>query len=421
MNHPIALVFALLLGFFPASEVLAEENPAASNAWPAYVEGLVPLGERMADQLIDPKDLQLRQEMYRYLYATMAQGYFDLIYQDPKYPDFWPFLNQAFNFLIPNPDDAYYEAAIEDSGIYKISGFRGTTRIVDFQIGSGELFPYGRGSPGPTLKNYDLDHDAHIRKDGSFELILSAERPKGYKGDWWKLDPKATFIWVRQISYDWVHEVDGRFAIERLDTPAIKPRDSAENIAEKLKQITGLTENLTRYALKWNATLHQRGLVNKVAVDDYSGQGGFKTQLYIQGVFDIQPDEALILETEVPKHCRYWNFHLTDELSASLDWLNRQTSLNGYTARLDTDGKFRAVISASDPGVPNWLDNAGYTRGTVFGRWKECSSYPQPTLKKVKVADIRQYLPADTPLVTAAARDAAIRLRRKTAQLRRRW
>ena len=108
-------------------------------------------------------------------------------------------------------------------------------------------------------------------------------------------------------------------------------------------------------------------------------------------------------------------------LMVSIDWMNRQTSLNSWSAKLDKDGKFRAVISANDPGVPNWLDTAGYGKGGIIGRWTECSSAPAPVVTKVKLADVRKYLPANTPVVTAEARDTAIRLRRKGAQLRRRW
>ena len=329
--------------------------------------------------------------------------------------------NQAFNFFFPNPDDSYYQAVVEGSGVYKISGFRGSARNVDFQIGSGMFIPYGSGPTGPTLSHFDLDHDVHLKKSGYFEVVLSAERPTGWKGDWWKLDPKGTFIWVRQIAYDWTREVDGRFAIERIDLPAIKPRDSAERINSAVKQIAQFTENWTNYAMKYNESLRKRGLINKIAVDDLSGNGGLKTQRYLQGTFDFQPDEALILETEIPKHCRYWMFELTDELMASLDWVNRQITLNGYTAKLDKDGKFRAVIASKDPGVPNWLDSSDYTRGGIIGRWKECDSYPQPVITKVKLADVRKYLPADTPVISAEVRDATIRARRKAAQLRRRW
>ena len=31
--------------------------------------------------------------------------------------------------------------------------------------------------------------------------------------------------------------------------------------------------------------------------------------------------------------------------------------------QLDSEGVFRAVISHTDPGVPNWLDTAGHTQG----------------------------------------------------------
>ncbi len=45
--------------------------------------------------------------------------------------------------------------------------------------------------------------------------------------DWRTLPPQSNYLLVRQIAYDWVQEVDGRIAIERLDRPAAKPRDSA--------------------------------------------------------------------------------------------------------------------------------------------------------------------------------------------------
>ena len=42
-------------------------------------------------------------------------------------------------------------------------------------------------------------------------------------------------------------------------------------------------------------------------------------------------------------------------------------------------------------------------------------------MTKVKVAEVRDLLPADTPVVTPEQRDAMIRLRRKGAQMRKRW
>src|SRR3546814_9457088 len=72
-----------------------------------------------------------------------------------------------------------------------------------------------------------------------------------------------------------------------------------------------------------------------------------------------------------------------------------RSSLNDAQARVDKDGLFRAVISAQDPGVPNWLDTAGNASGAVQGRWLDCSDKPIPDTRVVKVKDIRKYLPAE--------------------------
>lgn len=423
MKKTIVLLM-LLMGLSPLAQADADTTGDAAKEWSAYIDGLAPLGEKMASQLTDPNDPQSRQELYQLMFNTLAKAYFAMVFQNPDHPDFWPIFNAGFNDALPNADTVYYATAIDGKGSYKIRGFRGTRKLAHLQIGTGEFAVYGRGKFGPTLANHDLSTDVHLGKDGSFEVVISADRPKGYKGDWWKLDASANYIFIRQVSYDWLHEVDGRFAIERLDTPAIKPRDSAAELSAKLAQISTFVANWTQFEVSWGEKFgHEReqGLVNKVGLRDFSKLVGMAGQTYINGLFDLAPDEALILETEVPKKCSYWNFQLFDELNSSIDMNNRQTSINGFSAKLDKDGKFRAVVSAQDPGVPNWLDTAGHPRGHVYGRWTVCDSNPQPQITKVKVTDVRQYLPKDTPVVTAEARDASIRLRRVGAQLRRRW
>ena len=107
--------------------------------------------------------------------------------------------------------------------------------------------------------------------------------------------------------------------------------------------------------------------------------------------------------------------------SDKLEFVYRQTSLNGHSAHVDSDGKFRAVLAHDDPGVHNWLDTGGFTEGTLYGRWLQCSSHPMPQIKRVKLADLRNHLPADTRWVTEAEREEQLRARRIGAQLRRRW
>jgi hypothetical protein len=112
---------------------------------------------------------------------------------------------------------------------------------------------------------------------------------------------------------------------------------------------------------------------------------------------------------------------LNDALWNATEFIYRQSSLNGYQARRDPDGKFRAVISLNDPGVWNWLDTAGYLRGMVIGRWYEADSHPIPTLKRVPFAKLHEHLPSDMPRVTKEQRAEQLQRRRIGGQLRRRW
>jgi hypothetical protein len=402
---------------------MTESLDQAAAEWRAYIDPLAGIAGRLLPQIPHPHDPQLRRELYRSIFAQISSAYFALLCADPQHPDFWPYLCSAYNWGAMNPDDDYYASPLDDTGVYRISGFRGTVKRIDFQIGTGSLIPRGtleKQAVGLTLANYDLDSVAH-GEDGAFEVILSPERPAGYTGDWWQLHKGTTYTMVRQISYDWINEVSGRLAIERLDRAAVKPRPSAAELEENLKQVARWTEDTIQLSIMFAAAIRQQQGINKLGYKDLTEYGEIVTQKYVYGGFELAPGEALIVEFKVPDICRYWSIHLTDDLAYVLDWIHRQTFLNGHTARVDPDGVFRGVISAEDPGVANWLDTAGYATGIIQVRWEECSEWPDHKITKVRLADVRDLLPADTLVVTKEERDAIIRRRRTGAQLRKRW
>jgi hypothetical protein len=109
------------------------------------------------------------------------------------------------------------------------------------------------------------------------------------------------------------------------------------------------------------------------------------------------------------------------ELFETTDWYNNHSSLNDSQAKPDKDGVLRIVVSAKDPGVPNWLDIAGYPRGVVQGRWTDCDSQPVPSVRKVAFSELRSLLPSDTPVVTPPQREATIRQHRFALQQRPLW
>jgi hypothetical protein len=161
--------------------------------------------------------------------------------------------------------------------------------------------------------------------------------------------------------------------------------------------------------------------LNKLHVFDVSKMGGLAGQFYYEGAYELKPDEALIVETSVPQGCVYSSIILTNDIYETTDWYNNESSLNGSQVRVDRDGVLRVVVAGSDPGVPNWLDTAGYASGAVQGRWTQCATTPVPSERVVKLAEVRRYLPADTPVVTPAERDRIVRERRAVLQQRPLW
>jgi len=384
--------------------------------WQDYL-GTLASAEALLEQLENPGDEALRQEAFRLFFLSLSAGFLTT-FADPDMPDFVPAVNTYLNASSANPDFIYYQASVDGTGAYRISGQRGDALFVLLDIAAGGLGVMDE--LGPSLGTIDFD-TLNFDEHGGFDLLLSAEKPAGFQGDWRALPPAARTLVIRQAAYDWGVGRDGRFAIERVDKPLAPRRMDA---AETSRRLARLAAHPKRYAGLWlrhMAGQRAKNLVNAFEHDDWAGRGGLAAQHYFQGLFKLEPGHALIFETELPARVRYWNVQLADPLWNSIDWLNRQGSLNGGQARLDADGRFRAVIALEDPGVPNWLDPGGWREGAIMLRWTEASSGPAPTLRLVALDALRGALPADTPLVSPDERQAVLRARRRGVQLRRRW
>ncbi len=389
---------------------------SALPEWPDYLATLA-----QADQILalldDPADPAARQDAYRLLFLTLGAGYLSA-FADPLAPDFVPLVNNHFNSVGVNPDFIYAYSRIDGAGRYRLSGYRGDGIFLLFDFAAGGLGVMD--DLGPSVGMLDAD-TLSIGPDGSFDVLLSSERPADHDGDWFALDPRAATINVRQASYDWGAGADARLAIERLDRPAVIPSPDAAAIADRLTRLAGYPQRYAGFALNYPKGQRARGLVNRLEHDDWAGRGGVSGQHYFQGLFRLEPGQALIVDTELPDRVRYWNVQINDMLWNTVDWFNHQSSLNAGQAAIDPDGRFRAVIAPEDPGVPNWLDTGGRLQGSLMLRWTEASSGPEPSLRLVPLAQLRDHLPATTPVVTPDERREALRLRRRGAQLRRRW
>ncbi len=372
---------------------------------------------RTLDSAPDMGDPQKKQEAHRLLFSVVASGYHSA-FADPDYPDFVPVVSSVLNSIGANPDFIYGYTQLDGDGTYRLSGYRGNEVFVLIDFTAGGLGVLDR--LGPTVGFIDLD-TLSVGSDGSFEVLLSAERPENYRGDWFQLNPGTKTAAFRKAYYQWGKGSETRLAIERLDRSLPSKRMNADEIGRRLILLVEYVSRYTQFILGYGAKQRSQGLVNRLEHDDWAGKGGVSGQHYYQGIYDLLPGEVMIVETALPDEVRYWNIQVNDQLWNTIDWLTHQSSLNGSQAMIDDDGKFRAVISPVDPGVPNWLDTGGHFQGSLMLRWMAASSGPEPTLKIVNLIDLRKHLPDATPEVTTLQRSEFLRKRNQSAQLRRRW
>ena len=139
---------------------------------------------------------------------------------------------------------------------------------------------------------------------------------------------------------------------------------------------------------------------------------GLQISQFLFCFYDLDPNEALVVETQIPD-ARYWSFQLYGlEYFRPLD-IGRTTSLNHrQTANGDGD-RVHMVIAHQDPGVPNWLDTMGRRTGILNYRHFWGAPLPSPQTRVVPITDVRDVLPPDTAIVTPTQRETQVLTRRR--------
>ena len=377
------------------------QSESLEKAWRRFAERIGAL-DAIVLQDGAPTSPRDRAEGYRYLARVVAAN-LDLWIKrgDPENPQvFW--VNDTWG--LPNADGLYTNVPLRGDAVYEISGRRGSVHWLNFQATAGW---FGTGEPMRVVSEVSHDQLA-IDADGRFTLILGGPKREG---NWLPLADDASVLTVRQFFYDWDAETRAELEIELVDgRSAQAPAPAA--LVERLDRVASITEATAEFGPK-------RGLLGRTHMANAFGRPtnaanelGINRNVYAGGHFVLGPDEALIVEVSPPEKCRYWGIQLGNFWMEPIDFANHHSSLNGHQAVVDPDGVFRAVISAKDPGVANWLDTAGHSEGPMVIRWLECDAGPRPTTRKVAFEDVARALPASTARVTPEQRARVVARRR---------
>jgi hypothetical protein len=317
---------------------------------------------------------------------------------------------------LDNPDTLYFHAYLRDDAEYVVTGRRGTTADLSFQVLKGDYSPV---EVPDSLSAFD-DRAIEIAGDGTYELRFGPAAPgPGY----FRLGAGSSMLLVREVYSDWAAERRGTIAIRRADRAGCAPPVTTDPgaLAKRYAVAGKILLSRLRTFLAFPEWFYLNEPVNTMTPPRPT-PGGLATQFSSAGHYELAEDEAMIVT--VPAAGRavapYQGIQLGSMWYVSLDYINHQTSLTADQARIDPDGKLRFVISERDPGVANWLECAGHRRGYVQIRWqrltRDLTPADGPEVSVVPHADLPGRLPYHGPARVSpdewrtriAARQAAV-------------
>src|SRR6202163_490875 len=278
---------------------------------------------------------------------------------------------------LDNPDTMYFGTRVQANHEYVVTGRRGTTTDVSFQLLGGEY----TDDNVPDSKTAFDDRKLDIASDGTFERRFTPSGP-------------AQLV-IREVYNDWSAQ-RGSFAIARPDTVGTARPPLTSELIEKRYAVAGkqLIQRVKTW-LQFPQWFYMNIPVNTMVAPRLT-PGGLATQYSSAGHFDLAPEQALIITLPVTD-APYLGFQLGSLWYISLDYINHQTSLNNTQAQADPDGKVRIVVADQNPGVTNWVETLGHRKGYLQFRGqrvsRELTEADGPTAELVDLDKVAAALP----------------------------
>jgi hypothetical protein len=356
------------------------------------VTGVFAEAVREAEKLIAnppfPVSEQDLAEGYDYLAGSIRSSLQMAFDYDLEHPVLINPTHQYARQGLDNPDAVYFNACLAPGASYLVSGVRGTTTDLSFQIMDGTYS--AEGAP-TTVAAFD-DRELDVAADGTFEWRFGPELGLG-KG--------ATLI-VREVYDDWNAEERGRLRIQRIDTAgqpraALTPERVAKRYGVAAKMLVGRINTWFAFP-EW---FTYKEPVNTLTVPK-STPGGLASQFSSIGHYDLAPEQAMIVTVPVCEAAPYQAIQIGSRWYISTDYEHHQTSLTRAQSQADPDpshqgGVLRYVVSERNPGVANWLETCGHPQGVMMLRWQRLSrdltAEDGPTVEVVPFDEVPDHLP----------------------------
>ena len=366
-------------------EDVADQRVVSGESWNEFCEALKAAGAALSFPGA-PRDPFNQAEGYRYLSRLARAGLTAFVeHADTNSPVLHRVVNETTKLGADNPDNFYQTAALDGNHEYKITGRRNTIAYLSFGTQSGN---YGQGGGLPPTGHIESDQ-IEMDDDGCFELLLSQD-PQA--SNWLPMTPETGTLVVRQTFLDRETENPAELKIERINCSEDERRPSpltAKQLDKGLKNAGALVAGAPLLFAKWARDFKKYS--NELPMFDPQvslAAGGDPNITYYHSHWAIAQDEALLIEV-IPPECEFWNFQLNNYWMESLDYRHHRIHTNKHLALLEDDDSVRLIVAHANPGLPNWIETAGHTSGTMCFRWVRAREHPQPRTRLVKLTSLQ--------------------------------
>ena len=348
------------------------------EAWQRLVDGLGAAGRRMNDAT-SSLTVEERADGFRALVRALANQLGRLEVDDAK-PELAPFNLWRQKFYMDNPDCLYWVAELAKGGRYRIDGLARGTAFTSVNVYAGT------GLEAQTVARVTTD-DLRLDAEGWFHLTLGGSSDQA-EGQWAAIPEGANMVWVRQF-YDDPAAMEGACSIARLDPVPVPVFIEPARFSRRLANMGTTLDTASKVIAHGGRNADAPNTIREWS--EMQG-GAVYTEPgihYQRGAWRLEPGEALVIEGQTVR-TRHWSVLLYSRFLNSLDYRNRRVSLTGPRVHCESGGRFRIVLAAEDPGLPNWLDTEGRSYGIFVIRWLQPLEMPVlPSVRVVRLAELR--------------------------------
>lgn len=329
-------------------------NTATTTAWTAFLDAAKACGERL--QAAAP-DAETATEAAGYLGRLVSSVLGQML--DPGERTIDGIYYPAARIGGQNPDYRMGLAPLDPNGRYRISG----------RLNDAARVAIGLYTPQPQAA---LDLDDYLGvwpHDGeTFSITVNGD------GATLSTKPTTSLLMVRELQL-----VPGgkrsQIKLERLDDAGARPPLPVD---KALAMAKGTLDALVDQFIRWSNVISRtpNTLIQMPAELDDVVRGDADTR-YCTGHYDLGPDEAL--EIEMPEtDAGYWMIQATNH------WLEPIPGASRNIATIDPTSR-TVIVSARDPGRPNWLNTQGRRHGQLLARHVGASELRVPAVRKVTI------------------------------------